>query len=825
MDVFPTNYKLSFEPNFNDFTFKGQEDISLTATKSLKSFSLDCVDIKIASCQLLQNNKELPLSWSLDQKSQKINITLKNKAKIGHLSLKIGFQGILNDKLAGFYRSKYEYLGKEKFIATTQFEAADARRAFPCFDEPSYKATFDITLISDKNLTVVSNTLPKITKSISGGKKSVTFARTPKMSTYLVYLGVGQFEWIQKLHKKVLIRCLTTPGKKAGGKLALEIAAKCLDYYQDYFSVPYPLPKLDLLAIPDFSAGAMENWGAITFRENRLLFYPGKSSLGTMKSVAEVVSHEITHQWFGNLVTMKWWNDLWLNESFATFMAYKFIDKYFPKWDIFTDYLEVRTFGGMGLDSLRASHPINVKVDSVHQLGGIFDAISYSKGGSVLRMLEGFLGEKQFRDGLRAYVSRFKYQNTQASDLWSSLEKVSGKSVTKFMKGFIFQTGLPVVSVARKGESLNLSQKRFLYLSDPKDKTLWNIPLVIQYEKSKTKRALLSERNGSLRLPEKSPFVNVNFDYTGFFVSFYGKEDLEKLGNNLRTVNPRNRLGLIHDLFSLLKANTITYKELKDFVRNFFLKENDPSVLGYLIGLLVYIRLLLGNNDTELVEIIQKLSQKAILKEGLEPKARELPQHASLRATALSALALLEDKATLRFASQKFNQLITKDKPIHPDIRLFVYKAALRADPKNFAKLINLYQKSASQEEKIRLLGAITWAKDKSLIKKALAFSLSPNVRYSHLNVVAGQVMINPSGRELAIKWLITNWKKITKLKESFIPRYVLNAVIPLTPPKTDQVIKKFLKKAMTPELKKTITENLEELRVNFRFARRNSRS
>jgi len=332
VDVTPINYELIFEPDLKKFTFNGTELISINCTKPTNTITMNCAEIKIESCQVKVAGKTIKSTSKTNEKKEELEIKLDQKIK-GKATISLEFEGVLNDRLLGFYRSQYKQGNKTKYLATTQFEAADARRAFPCWDEPEAKATFDISIIADNKFTAISN-MPVKSKKKLEGKTLYKFGKTPIVSTYLIYLGVGEFEYLTGKIGKVQIRVVTTRGNKSKGKFSLELGKKLLTSYEKYFGIKYPLPKLDLIAVPDFAAGAMENWGAITFRETILLYDPKTSSTRTKQYIAEVISHEIAHQWFGNLVTMKWWNDLWLNESFATFMATKFVDKFYPEWDL-----------------------------------------------------------------------------------------------------------------------------------------------------------------------------------------------------------------------------------------------------------------------------------------------------------------------------------------------------------------------------------------------------------------------------------------------------------------------------------------------------------
>ncbi|MBI3254410.1 MAG: M1 family peptidase, partial [Nitrosarchaeum sp.] len=409
---------------------------------------LHCAELKIKSCYVRYNGISEKAITKLDAKKEELTIIIKNKIE-GTAFVEIAFAGELNDRLLGFYRSQYKQNGKTKYLATSQFEAADARRAFPCWDEPQAKATFDISIIAENKFTAISN-MPIASKKKIKNKTIYKFAKTPIMSTYLVYLAVGEFEYLTGKIGKTQVRVITTKGNKSKGKYSLDLGKKLLLSYEKYFGIKYPLPKLDLIAIPDFASGAMENWGAITFRETILLYDPKTSSTRTKQYIAEVISHEIAHQWFGNLVTMKWWNDLWLNESFATFMATKFVDKFYPEWDLWNQFVEDAMNAAMGLDSLKNTHPIDVKVNSTSEIREIFDAISYDKGGCVLRMLEHYVGESNFQKGLKRYLADFKYKNAEGRDLWDAIGKISKMPVRVMVLTWLKQPGFPVVEIEKQ---------------------------------------------------------------------------------------------------------------------------------------------------------------------------------------------------------------------------------------------------------------------------------------------------------------------------------------------------------------------------------------
>ncbi|MBI2338117.1 M1 family peptidase, partial [Candidatus Daviesbacteria bacterium] len=509
--VKPERYKIRLKPDLDEFTFTGEETIFLSLEKSVKQITLHSAELEIESAEFIHENQDTGPARnaphinasgshseageagkiSFDKKSETATFTFPKLLQKGKGKLRLVFKGILNDKMRGFYRSKYEIAGKVKHLATTQFESTDARRAFPCFDEPSHKAIFDVTLMVPKGIQAISNTIESVVSEHESGYQIIEFASTPKMSTYLLAFIVGEFEYIEgRTHVSsrlrgndngVLVRVFTTQGKKAQAKFALDVAIKCLDFYEQYFAIPYPLPVLDLIAIPDFAAGAMENWGAVTYRESTLLIDEERSSTANKQWVALVIAHELAHQWFGNLVTMEWWTHLWLNEGFASFIEYLAIDHIFPQWDIWTQFVANEMGEAFSLDSLKNTHPIEVMVGHPAEISEIFDKVSYSKGASILRMLWQYLGGKDFQKGLQHYLKKHAYENTQTEDLWFCLEEVSGKPVAKVMKNWTSKPGHPVIRVQATGNRLQLRQSRFfsspISRKETKDNTIWNIPL------------------------------------------------------------------------------------------------------------------------------------------------------------------------------------------------------------------------------------------------------------------------------------------------------------------------------------------------------------
>jgi tricorn protease interacting factor F2/3 len=816
--VFPINYDLKFEPDFNKFKFKGREKITIQA-RTTRQIVLNSAELEIKDCRIILDKKTIKPKIRLDAKNEELILSLPEKIS-GKAVLLIDFEGTLNDKLVGFYRSKYEYKGKEKLLATTQFEAADARRAFPCWDGPEAKATFDVTLVVDSNLTAISNMPVKSKKKI--GKKTIfKFARSPIMSTYLLYLGVGEFEFLEGRLGKTQIRIITTKGKKMLGKASLEFTKQFLAFYQDYFQIKYPLPKLDMIAIPDFASGAMENWGAITFRETVLLYDPKTSSTETKQHIAEVISHEIAHQWFGNLVTMKWWNDLWLNESFATFMATKAVDKFYPEWDFWDQFLISEMTGGLSLDSLKTSHPIDVKVKSPSDVRQIFDEISYNKGGCVLMMLEDFLGEKNFRVGLHNYLLKHKYSNAKGEDLWNSLASVSRKPVRQMMNSWVRQVGYPLIEATVKDSKIKLQQKRFLLENEKSKNGNWIIPVSV-----KTGNNLVSKlMTKPITIPIDSRFgwFKINSGQKGFYRVKYDDEVLERLGELVREkiLSNVDRWSLQHDLFALCISNQISLKKYLEFVKC-YIEEDDYLVLADIVSNLNFIYGLLSKErfGEEIKEYNKECFRRIFERLGWEQKKGEKSTDALLRNSVISSLGKLDDDEILEDSKKRFSAFL-KSGTLNPDLRSAVYfLVAWSGDKKTYQLLRKMYRKAPSQEEKIRFLGALSNFQDTKLLSQSLQFTLSKEVRSQNLFVPISKMTANPYGKEMIWPWIKKNWNKI--VVRFGVGNPVLNRIIGTmaieSNIKKEQEVKCFFKKHKTPGTEMKLAQTLERIRINSNF-------
>lgn len=497
-----------------------------------------------------------------DDKTQVSKIDLPDAISQGSKAqVEIKFTGQLNDKMAGFYRSTYKREdGSEGLLASTQMEATDCRRAFPCFDEPALKATFTITLVADKKLTCLSNMDVASETEVESGKKAVKFNKSPLMSTYLVAFIVGELNYIETNEFRIPVRVYAPPGQDIEhGRFSLNLAAKTLAFYEKVFGSEFPLPKMDQVAIPDFAAGAMENWGLVTYRVVDLLLDEKSSGAATKERVAEVVQHELAHQWFGNLVTMDWWEGLWLNEGFATWTSWYSCNEFFPEWKVWQSFVTDTLQGALSLDSLRSSHAIEVPVKRADEINQIFDAVSYNKGSCVLRMISTYLGEDVFLEGVRRYLKKHAYGNTQTGDLWASLSEASGKNVEEVMAAWTKEVGYPVLTVTENGsDSIHIKQNRFLRTGDVKpeeDKVLYPVLLGLRSKDGVDKSQILDKREDDFKV-SSTDFFKINADHTSPYRTAYSAERLGKLGKAAKEglLTVEDRAGMLADAGALAQS-------------------------------------------------------------------------------------------------------------------------------------------------------------------------------------------------------------------------------------------------------------------------------
>jgi puromycin-sensitive aminopeptidase len=843
-NIRPTLYTLTLEPDLENFTFTGSETIAIEVDEPASLIAMNSSEIAIqsATLSLPDGSESQPESITFDEEKETVTLAFAETVPAGTAELAIEFTGELNDKLRGFYRSSYTDVdGNQRWMATTQFEATDARRAFPCWDEPAVKAAFDITLVVPQELEAISNTEPVSITDTDDGKKVVHYAETPVMSTYLLAFIVGDLACVQdRTRDGVLMRVWATRGNEDKGQYALETSMALLDYFHDYFGVPYPLSKLDHIAIPDFAAGAMENWGAITYREVALLVDPVDSSAGTREIVAAIISHEMAHQWFGDLVTMEWWDDLWLNESFATWVGTKAVDWLFPEWSMWTQFVNMDTNRAFNLDGLKNSHPIEQEVLNPAEVSQLFDAISYSKGGSVLRMLEHFLTPSVFREGLNVYLNRHSYQNARTTDLWTALEESSGQPVNTIMGSWTGQMGYPVLDVAASptegGLALEVNQERFVFdsvlgdSSDDDEEQVWPVPLTVTAEGAGLTATLVNAATGTVTVatPSDPDWFKVNPDQTGFYRVNYTDEDWDRLVPVIenQVLPATDRLGIQNDAYALAKAGLLPVTRFLTLAEA-YQNEIDASVWSDLATNLREIEGLIA--DEPYLESFRSFGRQLFApsaqRSGWEPRPGEGHLDSLLRSTVLSQAGVYGDPTVIGQAQELFASYQVDAANVRPDLRGVVFSlVAQEGDRAVYDRIWELERAAELHEEKIRLLMSLARFQQEDLLTETLERSLSDDVRLQDTIFVVSAVAANNRGRDLAWEFLKDQWDEFDRRYGGGgfgLMRLVAITNSFTTNEKRDDVAA-FFEDHPTPAAERTIRQALERIALNVAWLDRN---
>lgn len=859
-NVRPDEYYLTFTPNLKKFTFDGSELIEIEVLEETSEIVLHAVDLSIYNVKVIARDRFIPRLQGTEFNKEAETVTLKfdRVFQKGRYALTINFSGVLNDKMRGFYRSSYEVNGEKRWMACTQFEATDARRAFPCWDEPAIKATFRIAFIVPRHLQVLSN-MPVQRCPDFWPFKVIQFEKTPPMSTYALAFAVGEFESIETRTKdleleaescegeccgngqksKIVIpgkpiRVWTTPGKVEQGRFALDTCKKSIEFFEEYLGVPYPLPKLDLVAVPDFASGAMENWGLVTYRETTLLYDPENSAASAKQRVAEVVIHENTHMWFGDLVTMKWWNDLWLNEGFASFLEPKCTDYLFPEWDIQTQFVAGEYANALSKDGLKSTHPIEVEVNDPAEINEIFDAISYSKGACVIRMLVEYLGEEVFRKCLKAYLIRFAYKNASTDELYEVFEEVSGKSVKSFMDGWTKQAGYPSVSVRRiDGGFVSLGQERFLSSGETLDSEergkRWTIPLGIELGGLGELRVTMpsSEADYQSLFSAGNTWLKINTGQMAFCRVHYEPEFLHKLRVPLSNgdLPPIDRFGVLSDLFYNARSGRVSAEELLSLLP-YYRGERNYAVWQEILSILASLDNLLCSTDFSggLVDFSRLLMKDISEHVGWKQKDNETHTDKLLRSRILRGFAnLAKDPATVFEAYRQF-----KSGFISPDLKEAVY--AIVADHGSDAEyhaLLDLYRATGLSEEKTRILRALGKFRSQALIESVLEFMLSDEVRPQDVFFISGSVGANAYARDRAWEFLKNNFAELSRRYSDggiFMFQSIIGGLInDFVSEGKAREIEEFFASHPVPSAKRTIEQSLEHIRMNARWLSRDA--
>jgi puromycin-sensitive aminopeptidase len=822
--VTPERYEIRLTPDLTAWTFLGEEKVSVQIHEPVREIVLNAAELEFRSVSLkLQNGTVLPGRSQLDGENEQAKLCFPEALPVGRCELQIGFSGILNDKLHGFYRSTYkDSQGQEKPLASTQFESTDARRAFPCWDEPAFKAVFQVTLVVDEKLTAISNTRVLRETVLRGtGKKEVVFADSIKMSTYLVAFIVGEFEATEPVMVgSAPLRVWAVPGKKHLANFALDIGKSSLEYFSRYYGIPYPGDKLDLIAIPDFASGAMENLGAITFRETALLVDANKATRAELERVADVVSHENAHMWFGDLVTMRWWNGLWLNEAFATFMEMLAVDAWKPewrRWDSFT----VSRAAAMQVDGLKSTRPIEFPVERPEEAAGMFDVLTYEKGASVLRMLEQYLGGEAFRDGIRLYLRRHQYGNAETTDLWDALEDSAKHPVRALMDTWIFQAGYPMISVKKDGPTLCLSQQIFRYLEDGSDQDRkWHAPIFLRASTKSGEVArtiLLTEKEHQVELADEVEWAVVNAGGHGFYRVRYGGDLIDALKRDLQNrLSAVERFGLVNDSWAATLAgltSLIDYLELIKLLR----EEGDLNVWTTVIGSSHHMHRILDDEQcASLEKQLRALFSPATERLSWMPRKGESELESQLRGELIAVLGTVaEDKACQERAREFYTQYEKAPDSVDRNlVPALISIVAHTGGSTEYEKFYGKFKTAQTPQEETRYLFALANFRMPELIDRTLDLTINGEVRTQNSPYLMRGILLNKRARERAWSFMKAHWDEMLRqYPDNSIPR-MCEGIIGLVTAKLEKDVREFLAKHPVKQGAKQMEQHLERLGV-----------
>ena len=777
--VLPEHYALWFGPDLKKETFRGRETINVTLTEPATSITLHAAEISFGEVTITSGGRTQKAKVTTDPKTETATLTVPQRLAEGQASIQIEFTGTLNDKLRGFYISK----ANDRKYAVTQMEATDARRAFPSFDEPIYKSTFDISLTVDAGDTAISNGKPiSDTAGPEPGTHTLTFARTPKMSSYLVAMLVGDFVCREGASDGTTIRICSTPDKRELTGFSLEAASQALKFYNAYFGIKYPFGKLDLIAVPDFSAGAMENAGAITFRERLLLIDPKNAALGARKRTASVISHEIAHQWFGNLVTMKWWDDIWLNEGFASWMQTKPLAAWHPEWRVGEDETQ-DTRDALGLDALKSTRAIRMKVDTPEEINEVFDGIAYDKTAAVLRMIESYVGPEAFRKGIASYLKKYSYGNAAAEDFWGEVTRASGKPVDRILRSFVDQVGAPVISVHNKciqnTTEVALRVDRFVGSPDATAKSQsWTLPVCLKSTTGAARCEIVDRREKVLRV-NGCDSVFANADSRGYYFSDYAPESVRALTKNAAHLQPVERISLLGDEWWMVRAGRHVIDMYLDLAAAMATDENS-SITETIAGRLSTI----GDDIADSAEkpryqawIRARFSQP-LASLGMPGSASDDDERQARRATLLQLVGVTgNDPNVQRTAKELAMKYIANPGAISGTLAPTVLAvAAYKGDAALYDQyMAQLAKLSAQPEPYYRYLNALPWFSDRALVTRTLEYALSPAVRSQDSATLIGGLMAKPWSSDIAWEFTKTRWQAMLRKMDIFqgIPRVV----------------------------------------------------
>jgi puromycin-sensitive aminopeptidase len=835
--VRPVRYDLTIEPDLETASFTGRVTITLQVDVATSTIVCNARDLEISNASVEYAGARHDGEVALDAQRERVAVTVPSEVPPGEARLHAEFRGTLHDDLVGFYRSRFtddDDDGTTQTIAATQFEATHARRAFPCFDEPEQKAVFATTLVVAEDLLALSNTAEIAREQVGDGKVSVRFADTMTMSTYLVAFVVGPLTVTPPVDVDgVPVRVAHVPGKEALTGWAVEVARFALRHFSSYYGIPYPGDKLDLVALPDFAFGAMENLGCVTFRENLLLVDPEHATQAELAQMSLTIVHEIAHMWFGDLVTMKWWNGIWLNEAFATFMEHAGVDAFRPEWRTWDDFCVGRT-AAFEIDALSTTRPVEYEVRSPEDADGMFDVLTYQKGGSVVRMLEQFLGEDAFRAGVQQYLERYRYANTETTDLWDSLEQATGRPARRIMDSWIFQPGFPRVDVEIDGATAVFTQQRFDYGAAgtgheaTTNGTRWSVPVIARASidgRVVDQRVLVEEDRATVTFDSDVDWLLANVGAHGFYRVTYPAGYAQTLLDTAECT-PVERYTLVDDLYAAMLAGRATAAEFLDFCRQFS-AERDLLVWRVVVGRLRFLaRLVPDAQAASFRAVSADLVTPVVSELGWDAKPTESGRERELRSVVLDALGTIaDDPATIGRAREVLAGAVAGRANDADVVAASVSIVSHHGDSVEFDTFVDQFQHAVTPQEQLRYLYALANFPTQALVQRTLEFAISPDVRSQNAPFLVQRALRNRAHGAYAWEFVRDQW---SELVERFPPNLLVRMIegaIWLVDDETSADIERFLTAHPLSQGERTVRQHLERLRVHVAARRREADS
>ena len=819
--TYPNKYEIELDVDLDNFSYTGAQKVDLNVVEATNNIVLNSVGIEVTKAKIQTTKQDIPLKVNYIEEDEKIVFESQETLSEGVYELYLEFNSEITNDLKGFYKSSYmSEDGEKKWIATTQFEPTAARSAFPCWDEPEYKAIFSMTIITDEKYLRVSNEMVVEEEKVENNKLRTKFADSMKMSSYLVAFVIGDLEaTVVGKSKTTDIRIIHRPGFSHQTSYAGTAAIKLLDFFEDYYKIPYPGTKLDLIAIPDFAMGAMENVGAVTFRENLLLFDKDKATRSELDRSITVIAHELAHMWFGDLVTMKWWDGIWLNEAFASLMEVIASYNTYPEFKQWNAMNMSRT-AGFSIDSLENSRPVEFDVETPDQAEEMFDVLTYEKGSTVLRMFQMFIGEEAFQNGVEAYLNKFKFENTNSSDLWDALSEASNQPLNKILPFWIREKGYPFLQVDCSNNFLTIKQKPFLLKNVETDKNnIKPVPVQIKFlDTGNEEKFLLDEAERVIDLKNLGEVPHINSGGWGFFHTFYDDEVFENILANFDKLNDLEKYRLLEDKWMQFKKAPTDIKDFYKFLM-FFKKEKDEDIWIYMSSIIATLaNLFESNNSDSFKAFVRDLTDELHNELGFEVKKDEELEIKEVRDTINKLRAKnLDDDAFIKKFSDIFKENKMESISEGTFFSSILFISALDETNK-IETFLEKFENAESPQMQGRYRAVLGQVRDQNASKKIVEFMLDGRIRGADCPYILASMITNKYIGKKSWKVIKENFNDLLSVMPDWTASRILDALPAIYDEEFAGDIKNFIKKNPLPSSEKLAAQKLERLEANIEF-------